>query len=81
MNEFGSEKLKAFFINIDEFLLFKEILEHIKLYDINIFNMLVENLAQNKKMYLLNLKDYKKVNVKNNVKIRKFVKVKRTGKK
>ena len=41
MNEFGSEKLKAFFINIDEFLLFKEILEHIKLYDINIF-MLVQ---------------------------------------
>lgn len=80
MNDFGSEQLKNFFINIDEFQLFQEILHKIMQTDINVYNSLVEALPNNKKKFLNVIKDYKKIQIENKFKIRKFVKIKRSNK-
>lgn len=78
MNEFGSEQLKKFFINIDEFLLFKDILTKIHQSDEEILNRLIEDLPDNKKKFLNVIKDYKKIQIDNKLKFRKFVKIKRS---
>jgi hypothetical protein len=78
MNEFGSEQLKNFFINIDEFQLFKEILMKIHQSDEEVFNRLFEDLPEIKKKFLNVIKDYKKIQIDNKLKIRKFIKIKRS---
>ncbi len=80
MNLFGSDQLKSFFINIDEFLLFKDILIKISQSDSDVINKLVKDLPDNKKKFLNIIKDYKKIQIDNKLKIRKFLKVKRTNK-
>lgn len=78
MNEFGSEQLKKFFLNIDEFQLFKDILMKIHQNDEEVCNRLIEDLPANKKKFLNVIKDYKKIQIDNKLKIRKFVKIKRS---
>jgi len=81
MNEFGTEQLKKFFINIDEFELFKDILLKINQNDAELLNKFIEDLPENKKKFLNVLKDYKKIQIENKLKIRKFIKIKRTNQK